>query len=144
MVHTTLVNLVRTPLHRASGGAPVRENWQKIIRFAKYGCSNRPFFHIVVMHVKDAQKDPPIDQVGSVDPLANSRNEKLVALNYERIIYWLGQGAEISEPVRKLLGLAGLFPVHPRTYMQTWRRKKLHIIDKFSEMPKEKVETAQN
>lgn len=49
-------------------------------------------------------KDQVIEQVGSIDPMANERNEKLVALNLERIRYWLGEGAEVSKPAADILG----------------------------------------
>lgn len=45
-----------------------------------------------------------IEQVGSYDPLPNEHNEKLVALNLERIRHWLGNGADVSTPVAELLG----------------------------------------
>lgn len=35
----------------ASGGARVGFRTTKAIRFAKHGCTNRPFYHIVVMEV---------------------------------------------------------------------------------------------
>lgn len=36
----------------ASGGARVGFRTTKAIRFAKHGCTNRPFYHIVVMEVR--------------------------------------------------------------------------------------------
>lgn len=49
---------------------------------------------------------PVIEQLGSYDPLANAHNEKLVSLNLERIRHWIGNGADISQPVAELLGKA--------------------------------------
>lgn len=37
----------------ASGGYAYMRNTPKIIRFARHGCANRPFFHIVVMEVSN-------------------------------------------------------------------------------------------
>jgi len=62
--------------------------------------------------------------VGSFDPLPNDYNERLVALNTERIRYWLGKGAHLSTPAAELLGIAGLLPIHPRTYMTAWRNRR--------------------
>jgi len=45
-----------------------------------------------------------IEQLGTYDPLINQQNERLVALNFERIRHWLGRGADTSEPVAELLG----------------------------------------
>ncbi|XP_043502032.1 probable 28S ribosomal protein S16, mitochondrial [Polistes fuscatus] len=113
----------RLPLHPSSGTGIVTK-YGKSIRFARYGCANRPFYHIVVMDTKLAEHRPPIEQLGSYDPIPNKYNEKLVSLNFERIQYWLGQRVAISKPVAELLGLAGFFPIHPRTYMTAWRKRK--------------------
>lgn len=37
----------------ASGGGAYMRYTPKIIRFARHGCTNRPFFHIVVMEVSN-------------------------------------------------------------------------------------------
>ncbi|XP_046996873.1 probable 28S ribosomal protein S16, mitochondrial [Schistocerca americana] len=108
----------------ASGGAKFLADSAKVIRFARQGCTNRPFFHIVVMERHREQYDPVIEQVGSYDPMPNQLNEKLVSLNFERIKYWIGNGADVSTPVAELLGLAGFYPIHPRTYMTAWRNRR--------------------
>ncbi|XP_071454741.1 small ribosomal subunit protein bS16m [Hetaerina americana] len=94
-----------------------------MIRFARRGCTNRPFFHIVVMDVRKGQHEEPIEQVGTYDPLTNQYNEKLASFNFDRIRYWVGNGAHCSTPVAELLGLAGFFPLHPRTLMTAWRNR---------------------
>ncbi|XP_067002761.1 small ribosomal subunit protein bS16m [Anabrus simplex] len=120
-------------LHPASGGASFARRSAKIIRFARYGCANRPFFHIVVMERKKGQHQPVIEQVGTYDPHPNQFNEKLVSLNLERIRYWLGSGADTSTPVAELLGLAGFYPIHPRTYMTAWRNRRTQENNKTDE-----------
>lgn len=47
---------------------------------------------------------PVIEQLGSYDPMPNVNNEKLVALNLERLTHWLGLGAHVTKPVAELLG----------------------------------------
>lgn len=51
------------------------------------------------------QFQPVIEQVGTYDPMPNEKNEKLVALNFERIRHWIGKGAHVSQPVAELLGM---------------------------------------
>ncbi|EDW90983.1 probable 28S ribosomal protein S16, mitochondrial [Drosophila yakuba] len=111
-------------LSPASGIGRFYAKSAKIIRFVRLGCSNRPFYHIVVMERRKNQHQPVIEQVGSFDPLPNDYNERLVALNTERIRYWLGKGAHLSTPAAELLGIAGLLPIHPRTYMTAWRNRR--------------------
>ncbi|KAK9501262.1 hypothetical protein O3M35_012005 [Rhynocoris fuscipes] len=96
---------------------------EKAIRLARYGCANRPFYHIVVIMKRRNQHQQPIEQVGVYDPLPNDKNEQLVCFNFERIKYWIADGARISNPVAELLGLAGFLPIHPRTYMTAWRNR---------------------
>lgn len=50
------------------------------------------------------QHSQVIEQLGTYDPLINQHNERLVALNFERIRYWVGRGANTSQPVTELLG----------------------------------------
>nr|XP_003702938.1 PREDICTED: probable 28S ribosomal protein S16, mitochondrial [Megachile rotundata] len=113
----------RLPLHPSSGTG-IHTRFPKCIRFVRYGCANRPFYHIVVMNVKHGQHKPPIEQLGSYDPLPNKYNERITALNLERIQYWVGMGAEVSRPLARLLGIAGFFPIHPTTYLQAWRNRR--------------------
>jgi len=79
-----------------------------VIGLARYGCANRPFFHIAAMKRKVVPKRPVeervLEQIGSFDPLPNKHNEKMVALNYERLRYWISQDAKPSHPVAELLG----------------------------------------
>lgn len=47
----------------------------------------------------------------------------MIALNLDRIFYWLARNAEPSTRVAELLGLAGVFPVHPRSYLVARRAR---------------------
>nr|XP_044612959.1 28S ribosomal protein S16, mitochondrial isoform X1 [Equus asinus] len=100
------------------------------IRLALGGCTNRPFYRIVAAHNKSPRDGRFVEQLGSYDPLPNSHGEKLVALNLERIRHWIGCGAHLSEPVEKLLGLSGFFPLHPMviTNAERLRRKRAREI----------------
>lgn len=51
------------------------------------------------------QHQPVIEQVGTYDPMPNERNEKLISFNFERIRYWIGNGAHVSIPIAELLGM---------------------------------------
>lgn len=58
----------------------------------------------IFLQKKRNQHDQPIEQLGTFDPMPNENNEKLVSFNFERIGYWLGEGADVSKPVAELLG----------------------------------------
>ncbi|XP_029157992.1 probable 28S ribosomal protein S16, mitochondrial [Nylanderia fulva] len=114
----------RMPMHPASGTGIITP-FAKAIRLVRFGCTNRPFYHVVIMDINKQQKAPPIEQVGVYDPIPNVYNEKLVSFNYERIQYWVAKGAQVSKPVADLLGLAGFLPIHPTTYMRAWRNRRI-------------------
>uniref|UniRef100_A0A023GDX8 Small ribosomal subunit protein bS16m n=1 Tax=Amblyomma triste TaxID=251400 RepID=A0A023GDX8_AMBTT len=89
------------------------------------GCANRPFYHIVAARLRRRPRDgDTIEQLGSFDPMPNERNEKLVAINFDRLNYWFGQGAKTSPGVGMLLGLAGYTTMHPTVYMKAWRNRR--------------------
>ena len=68
-----------------------------VIRLALHGCANRPFFRVVLMPSNRPRDETPIEQLGTFDPMPNKYGEKLVALNFDRIKYWLANGAKTSE-----------------------------------------------
>ncbi|TMS35654.1 hypothetical protein L596_003013 [Steinernema carpocapsae] len=107
------------------------------IGLALFGCSNRPFYQICVFPDRALgrrHESSILEQVGTFDPLPNSRNEKLVSLNYGRLKYWIGEReAHISVPVLELLGLSGLFPVHPKTFIRARNnRERLESLEASS------------
>ena len=100
--------------------------WKKsfyTLRLQYHGCTNRPFFHIVATKRRVARDRGYYEQVGTYDPLPNSRNEKLVSLNMDRIKYWLARGAVPSNPVQELFGLAGIYPIRGTTYKKAMENK---------------------
>lgn len=95
------------------------------------GCANRPFYHIVAARLRRRPRDgDTIEQLGSFDPMPNERNEKLVAINFDRLNYWFGQGAKTSPGVGMLLGLAGYTSMHPAVYMKAWRKRQATLDEK--------------
>ncbi|UYV80730.1 mrps-16 [Cordylochernes scorpioides] len=104
------------------------------IRLVNKGCTNRPFYHIVVDEKKERihPRKPTIETLGSYDPLPNIRNEKLVAISMDRLKHWISQGAEPSVGLSHLLvvtcldaaGLGGIYPIHPRLYWTAWKERQ--------------------
>nr|CAG4644480.1 EOG090X0KAD [Lepidurus arcticus] len=95
----------------------------KSIRLHRQGCTNRPFYQIVVMDKRDMQDGPILEQLGTYDPLPNIDNQKLIAINFERMQHWIASGADVTQPVGELLGLSGFLPVHYQTYIKAWRSR---------------------
>jgi len=99
-----------------------------VMRLHHYGCKNRRVFHLVIhkdkLRMSKEWEHTVLEQLGTYDPHANAHGEKLVALNIERILYWLSQGVKVEIHAGRLLGLAGLIPQHPSTYVFAWRNRK--------------------
>lgn len=87
-------------------------------------CSNRRFFRFAVTHENYDASDPYVEDLGSVDPMPNKDNQILVALNIERIKYYLAKGVPVKGLVGSYLGLAGILPIHPNSYLKAYRNRK--------------------
>jgi small subunit ribosomal protein S16 len=72
------------------------------IRLARGGSKKRPFYHLTVTDSRNARNGRFIERVGFFNPVARGQEERL-RLDNERIEYWQGQGAQLSERVAKLI-----------------------------------------
>ncbi|ESO86712.1 hypothetical protein LOTGIDRAFT_220505 [Lottia gigantea] len=106
----------------------------KLIRMRVQGCTNRPFYEIVVTPKDNPRQGRPTEVLGFYEPLPNLNNEKILAVNLKRVRYWMGEGALLSQPLERLLGLSGFLPVHPIDYLDAFRnRKKLENVTEKGE-----------
>ena len=72
------------------------------IRLARGGAKKRPFYHVVVADSRMPRDGRYIERVGFFNPIATGQEVRL-QLKSERIDYWLGQGAQPSDRVNKLI-----------------------------------------
>jgi small subunit ribosomal protein S16 len=72
------------------------------IRLARGGSKKRPFYHLTVTDSRNARNGRFIERVGFFNPVARGQEERLRVDN-DRIEYWQGQGAQLSERVAKLV-----------------------------------------
>ncbi len=72
------------------------------IRLARGGAKKRPFYHIVVTDSRARRDSSYIERLGYFNPLAKGQEVRL-NLENDRIAHWLGEGAQPSERVAKLL-----------------------------------------
>lgn len=71
------------------------------IRLSRGGAKKHPFYHIVVTDSRKARDGRNIERLGFFNPVARGQEERL-RLNLERVDYWTGVGAQLSDRVRKL------------------------------------------
>jgi small subunit ribosomal protein S16 len=73
-----------------------------IIRLARGGAKKTPFYSVVVADSRNRRDGRFIERVGFYNPLAKEGVEGL-RLNNERIEYWRGKGAQLSDCVARLV-----------------------------------------
>jgi small subunit ribosomal protein S16 len=73
-----------------------------VIRLARGGSKNRPFYNIVVTDSRNRRDGRFIERLGFYNPVANEKQER-VRLTLDRINYWVGVGAQVSDCVARLL-----------------------------------------
>ncbi|MDO3383929.1 30S ribosomal protein S16 [Gilvimarinus algae] len=72
------------------------------IRLSRGGSKKRPFYHLTVTDSRSARNGRFIERVGFFNPIARGQEERL-RVDQERVNYWVGQGAQLSERVAKLV-----------------------------------------
>ena len=70
------------------------------IRMRRMGSKKRPTFRVVVSDSRSARDSSFVEVVGHYNPRTKPAS---VTLDKERIAYWVGRGAQLSDTVRTLL-----------------------------------------
>ena len=74
------------------------------IRLKRFGKKRAPFYRVVVMDSKTKRDGRAIEEIGKYH---TTEEPSVIVINSERAQYWLGVGAQPSEPVLKLLKITG-------------------------------------
>ena len=74
-----------------------------MIRLARVGATKQPHYRVVVIEKDRARNGRSIEVVGTYNPRTNPAT---VTLKRDRIDYWTGNGAQLSERVGKLVAAA--------------------------------------
>ena len=72
------------------------------IRLSRGGAKKKPFYHIVVTDSRKARDGRKIERVGFFNPVARGQEVRL-HLDLDRVDYWTGVGAQLSERVSSLV-----------------------------------------
>ncbi|MFH1329949.1 MAG: 30S ribosomal protein S16 [Actinomycetota bacterium] len=75
------------------------------IRLTRTGKKKQPSYRVIVADGRAPRDGRYIEQIGRYDPL---QEPSLIEIDQERASYWLQHGAQPSEPVRRLLEVAGV------------------------------------
>jgi len=75
------------------------------IRLSRGGAKQKPFYHIVVADSRKSRDGRNIERLGFFNPVARGQEERL-RLDLERVDYWTGVGAQVSDRVKSLVAEA--------------------------------------
>lgn len=89
------------------------------VRFQRVGKKHQPSFRLVVMPHRVKAKGKYTEKLGSYDPRAHRSTVKA-----ERVQYWVGQGAQVSDTAYNFLVRAGVFPGPKRKISIRPRKQK--------------------
>jgi small subunit ribosomal protein S16 len=71
-----------------------------MIRLARVGARKQPHYRVVVIEKDRARNGRSVEVVGTYNPRTEPAT---VEFKHDRITYWTGKGAQLSETVGKLL-----------------------------------------
>jgi small subunit ribosomal protein S16 len=70
------------------------------IRLRRAGSKHAPFYRIVVSDSLKTPRAATVEQIGFYNP---TKEPNQLKLDRERVDYWVGKGAQLSDTVRQLL-----------------------------------------
>ena len=113
------------------------------IRLSRAGAKKRPYYHITVTDSRKPRDGRFIERVGFFNPIAQGKDVRL-SIDHERVDYWVGTGATLSERVESLIRESKLTPeglVKIQEKKEQLRLKKLakKKENKEAEAPAEEV-----
>ena len=85
------------------------------IRLARGGSKKRPFYRIVAADSRMPRDGRFIEKLGTYNPLLPKDSEERVKMNMERVQYWLGQGAQPTDRIARMLEAAGVLEKKERS-----------------------------
>ena len=121
------------------------------LRLSRGGTKKRPVYKLVVADSRFARDGRFIEKVGFFNPLLPKEKKERIGLEAERIKYWLGQGAQPTYRVARILGENDLMPMpanknNPNKAIPKKDRKKAEAPKeeaKKAEAPKEEAKKAE-
>ncbi|MCK0119998.1 30S ribosomal protein S16 [Loktanella sp. F6476L] len=85
------------------------------IRLARGGSKKRPHYSIVAADSRMPRDGRFIEKLGTYNPMLPKDSEERVKMNMERVKYWLGEGAQVTDRVSRMLEAAGELPKKDRS-----------------------------
>ena len=114
------------------------------MRLSMGGTKKRPVYKVVVADSRFPRDGRFIEKIGFFNPLIPKDKKERMSLDAERVKYWLGQGAQPTIRVARILGEKQIIPMpansnNPQKAIPKKDRKKTEAPkeEKKTEAPKE-------
>lgn len=88
------------------------------IRLARGGSKKRPFYRIVATDSRMPRDGRFIEKLGTYNPLLPKDSEERVKMDMERVQHWLGEGAQPTDRIARMLEAAGVMPKKERANLK--------------------------
>lgn len=75
------------------------------IRLQRHGKKGKPFYHMVIADSRAKRDGKFIEKIGTYNP---NTNPATIDITFDRAMYWVGVGAEMSETARAILHYKGV------------------------------------
>ena len=114
------------------------------IRLSMGGVKKRPVYKIVVADSRFPRDGRFIEKIGFFNPLIPKDKKERMSLDAERVKYWLGQGAQPTIRVARILGENQIIPMpakgnNPQKAIPKKDRKNKDKSEDKKEAPKEEA-----
>jgi small subunit ribosomal protein S16 len=73
------------------------------IRLSRGGAKKKPFYQIVVTDSRNRRDGRYLERLGFYNPMVQNETEESLRIDIDRVDYWVGTGAQLSERVAKLV-----------------------------------------
>ena len=88
------------------------------IRLARGGSKKRPFYRIVAADSRMPRDGRYVEKLGTYDPLLPKDSEERVKMDIDRVNHWLGEGAQVTDRVSRMLEAAGVIAKKDRANLK--------------------------
>jgi small subunit ribosomal protein S16 len=86
------------------------------IRLRRIGTKKKPSYRLVAADSRAPRDGAFIDTIGHYDPLTDPET---IVINEEKVLYWLGQGAQPTVTAARLISKAGIMEKFKKTKEKT-------------------------
>jgi len=76
------------------------------IRLQRFGTKKRPFYRVVAVDNRERRDGGVIEYIGRYQPISNGNQFEI---NEEKVLRWLGNGAQPTDTILNLLKQAGIW-----------------------------------